>query len=80
MITCEEFFAEFADYLENHVSPEVRRELELHLSQCRACYVLYDSSCKTVKIVTESSSFDLPQSVSDSIIERVMAKLRKDLG
>ena len=54
MITCEEFFAEFADYLENQVSPEVRQELELHLSQCRACHVLCDSSRKTVKIVTES--------------------------
>jgi len=76
MITCEEFFAEFGDYLENHVSPEVRKELELHLSQCRACRVLYDSSRKTVKIVTESSSFELPESVSGPIIDRVMAKLR----
>lgn len=80
MITCEEFFAEFADYLENQVSPEVRQELELHLSRCRACRVLYDSSSKTVKIVTESSSFELPQSVSEPIIERVMAKLREDPG
>ena len=78
MITCEEFFAEFADYMENQVSPEVRQELELHLSQCRACHVLYDSSSKTVKIVTESNSFELPQSVSESMIERVMAELRKD--
>jgi len=78
MITCEEFFAEFADYLENQVSPEFRKELELHLSQCRPCQVLCDSSRKTVKIVTESSSFELPQSVTDPIIDRVMAKLRRD--
>ena len=78
MITCEEFFAEFSDYMENQVSPEVRQELELHLSQCRACHVLYDSSSKTVKIVTESNSFELPQNVSESMIERVMAELRKD--
>jgi hypothetical protein len=76
MITCEEFFAEFADYLENHVSPEVRQELELHLSQCRVCHVLYDSSRKTVKMVSESNSFELPQDVVDPIIDRVMAKLR----
>jgi Putative zinc-finger len=80
MITCGEFFAEFGDYLENQVSPEVREELELHVSQCRACHVLYDSSCKTVKIVTESSSFELPQSISDPIIDRVIAKLRADRG
>ena len=78
MITCEEFFAEFADYLENQVSPEVRQELELHLSQCRACHVLYDSTRKTVKIVSESNSFELPQNVFDPIIDRVMAKLRTD--
>ena len=78
MITCEEFFAEFGDYLEDQVSPEVRRELELHLSQCRACHVLYDSSLKTIKIVTESSLFEIPQNVFDPIIERVMAKLRTD--
>jgi len=78
MITCEEFFAEFADYLENQVSPEVRQELELHLSQCRACHVLYDSSRKTIKIVSESNSFELPQKVFDPIIDRVMSKLRTE--
>ena len=78
MITCEEFFGEFADYLENQVSLEVRQELELHLSQCRACHVLYDSTRKTVKIVSESNSFELPQNVFDPIIDRVMAKLRTD--
>ena len=78
MITCDEFFAEFADYLENQVSPEVRQELELHLSQCRACHVLYDSTRKTIKIVSESNSFELSQNVFDPIIDRVMAKLRSD--
>jgi hypothetical protein len=78
MITCDEFFAEFADYLENQVSPEVREELELHLSQCRACYVLYDSSRKTIKLVSESNSFELPQKVFDPIIDRVMSKLRTE--
>ncbi len=78
MITCDEFFAEFADYLENQVSPEVRQELELHLSQCRVCHVLYDSSRKTIKIVSESNSFELPQKVFDPIIDRVMSKLRTE--
>ena len=78
MITCEEFFAEFADYLEDQVSAEVRQELELHLSQCRACHVLYDSTRKTVKIVSESDSFELPQDIFGPIIDRVMAKLRTD--
>lgn len=78
MITCDEFFAELGDYLEGQLSPEVRKELELHVLECRACHVLYDSTCKTIKIMTESSSFDLPQSVFDPIIDRVIAKIRTD--
>jgi len=42
--------------------------------------VLCDSSRKTVKLVTESCSFELPENVSDAIIDRVMEKLRKDRG
>src|SRR5271156_1937682 len=78
MITCDEFFTELGDYLEGRLSPEVREELELHVSQCHACYVLYDSACKTVRIVTDSGSFDLPQGVLDPIIDRVIAKLRTE--
>ena len=77
MITCDEFFAEFGDYIENRVSPEVRQELELHLAQCRACYVLYDSTRKTLKLVTDSSSFELPADVAEPILDRVMGKIRK---
>jgi hypothetical protein len=78
VITCDEFFAEFGDYLENRVSPEVREELELHLSQCRPCHVLYDSTFKTVKIVTNSGSFELSPDVSEPIVDRVMALLRRE--
>ena len=78
MMTCEEFSAEFGDYLENRVSPEVRLELEQHRLHCRECHGLYDSTFKAIKIVTESNSFELPQNILAQIIERVMAKLKSD--
>ncbi len=53
MMTCEEFFAEFGDYLENRVSPELRIELEQHRRHCRECHVLYDSTFKAIKVVTD---------------------------
>jgi len=76
VITCEEFLAELGDYLEDQTALEVRQELELHLAYCRICQVIYDSTCKTVKIVTETGSFDLPQDVSEAITAKIMAKLR----
>ncbi len=76
MITCEQFMAELGDYLGGQSAVEVRHQLEFHLSHCRICQVIYDSTCKTVKIVTEIGSFELPQDVSEAITERIMAKLR----
>jgi len=80
MITCDEFLTEFGDYLENRVPPEVREQLELHLAQCRTCHVLYDSTRKTLKVVTESGSFDLAGELSETIVGRIMAKVHHARG
>jgi hypothetical protein len=78
VITCEQFVAELGDYLEGQSAVEVREQLEFHLSHCRICQVIYDSTRKTVKIVTETGSFDLPQDVSEAVTERIMANLRPE--
>ena len=61
MISCDEFMNAFGDYLEGDIASEVRHQLDSHLSHCRTCQVIYDSSRKTLKILTESGSFDLPE-------------------
>jgi len=78
VITCEQFMAELGDYLDGQSAAEVREQLESHLSHCRICRVIYDSTCKTVKIVTEAGSFDLPQDVSEAVTEKIMEKLRSE--
>jgi hypothetical protein len=77
MITCDEFMAELGNLLEGDVALEVRQELERHLSHCQTCQVIYDSTLKTVKIVTDSGSFDLPEGAANSIRGNIMARIRK---
>jgi len=77
MITCDEFMTELGNYLEGDVALEVRRQLEHHLSYCQTCEVVYDSALKTVKIVTDSGSFDLPEIAARPIREKIMARIRK---
>lgn len=67
---------EIGNYLEGDVAAEVRQQLENHLSHCQTCQVLYDSSRKTLKIVTDSGSFDLPETVMKPITAKIMAKIR----
>lgn len=77
MITCSDFMAEVGNYLDGDAATEVRLRLEEHLAHCQTCTVLLDSSRKTLKIVTDSGSFDLPDAVFAGITTQVMEKIRR---
>ena len=76
MYSCDEVVAELSNYLDDQVAAEIRRELEIHLSQCHTCQVLYDSTRKTLQIVTESRSFELPEDISARMVKKIMTKVR----
>jgi anti-sigma factor RsiW len=75
VLSCDQFLAELGDYADGPVAAEIRRQLEAHLSGCRTCQVIYDSMRKTLRIVTESGSFDLPESLSESMVAKVMQQI-----
>lgn len=77
MFNCSQVIAELANYLDDQVAAEIRRELEIHLAECHTCRALFDSTRKTITIVTESHSFELPESVSARILERIKTKVRQ---
>ena len=76
MISCQDFITELGNLLDNDVAAEIREQLEAHLAHCKTCQVLYDSARKTLKIVTESSSFDLSPTLSERMVSEVMSKIR----
>jgi hypothetical protein len=78
MLSCAEFLAEFGDYLEGTPDGPLRSKLEAHLGECRTCQVILDSTRKTVQIVTDAGSFDLPDTLLEPIVEQVMSRIREE--
>lgn len=78
MFSCDDLRTALADYLDAELAADVREQLERHLAECRTCHVLYDSTRKTLRIVTDSMSFDLPESASEAFVRRTMARLAPD--
>jgi hypothetical protein len=74
--SCENVLAELGNYLDNEVAAEVRSQLELHMAHCKTCTAIYDSARKTLRIVTDSGSFELPQSLSEPLVAEIMSKVR----
>jgi predicted anti-sigma-YlaC factor YlaD len=77
MMNCSDFLAELGNLLDGDTAADVRAHLEEHLSHCRACQVVYDSTRKTLKIVTDTGSFDLPDTASQSLTAAIMDKVRQ---
>ena len=75
MFSCDDLRTALSDYLDGELPPEIRHHLERHLSECRTCHVLYDSTRKTLRIVIDSMSFDLPEAASEQFVRRTMARL-----
>jgi anti-sigma factor (TIGR02949 family) len=78
VFSCENVRAALSDYVDGDVSPELRRELERHLADCRTCQVLYDTTRKTLHIVTNVGSFEVPEEASERLVKRIMRKLTAD--
>ena len=76
MISCADFMTEIGNYLDGDLAAEVRAQLEQHLAHCRTCTVLVDSTRKTLKVVTDSGSFDLPEQAFKPVGDKIMARLR----
>ena len=76
MFSCEDVLAELSDYLDDELSDSLRKQVEAHMSHCRTCRAVYDSARKTLRIVTESGSFELSEDVSSRVASSIRAKIR----
>jgi anti-sigma factor (TIGR02949 family) len=75
VFSCDDVRTALSDYVDGDVSPELCRELERHLSECRTCRVLYDTTRKTLEIVTNVGSFEVPEAASERLVKRIMSRL-----
>ena len=75
MFSCEAVRAALSNYMDGDVSADLRRELERHLAECRTCQVLYDTTRKTLHIVTNVGSFEVPEAGSEQLVKRIMSRL-----
>ncbi len=75
MLTCKEFLAELSDYLDESTRAEVKGELEAHLSKCPNCWVVCDTTRKTIQVFKGLKSCDIPTDVHSRLMAAVDRKI-----
>jgi anti-sigma factor RsiW len=50
LLTCKDFLSELSDYLDANIDAELRAKLERHITECPNCWVIADTTRKTIQI------------------------------
>jgi len=76
-VTCSEFLKELTDYLDDTMDAATRAELEDHLNWCHNCYVICNTTKKTVEIYRGSELYELPEDLRNRLRAAIMSKCQQ---
>ena len=73
---CSEFLNELTNYLDGVLDARTKTELDDHLAWCHNCYVVCDTTRKTIQVYKGLKSCDIP----DDVHSRLMAALDRKIA
>jgi len=74
LLTCKEFLQEICDFLDENVDEELRRKLEAHISECPNCFVILDTTKKTIQVYKGVDAQPIPSEVHNRLMRAVEKK------
>jgi anti-sigma factor (TIGR02949 family) len=73
LLTCKQFLQDLNEFLDEGLDPAIRAELQRHVSECPNCWVVYNTTEKTLKVFKGME----PQAVPEPIRARLMEALER---
>jgi len=73
LLTCNQFLDELSEYLDEAAKGQIRQELQEHISECPNCWVMVDTTEKTLKIYRGLE----PEPLPNGLHSRLVAALEK---
>ena len=75
MLTCKEFLEELSDYLDENVDAEVKAKLEQHIALCPNCWVVCDTTKRTIRIYKGMEPYSMPADVESRLLDALEKKM-----
>jgi anti-sigma factor RsiW len=74
LLTCKEFLQELTDYLDDKTDAELRAKLERHITECPNCWVVCDTTKKTIQVFKGMQEYAIPTDVHTRLMAAVERK------
>lgn len=80
MSNCKKLLTELSNYLDDELDAKLREEIEAHAKRCPSCYIIIDSTRKTVQIFKECGPYDVSPALHTRIEQAVRLHVEKSEG
>ena len=80
MLTCKQFLDELSDYLDEKTDPELHNKLEQHINDCPNCWVICDTTKKTIQIYKGMEPLPIPADIHARLMSAVEQKIASRKG
>jgi anti-sigma factor RsiW len=77
LLTCKQFLDELSDYLDEKTDAELRQKLEQHINECPNCWVICDTTKKTIQIYKGMDPYPIPQDVHSRLVSALEHKMAR---
>ena len=74
---CNDFLRELNDFLDGSMDPKLKAELQEHLQWCHNCYVVCNTTEKTIEIYRENKLYELPDTLRTKLRQAIISKCSK---
>ena len=74
MLTCKDFLHELSDYLDGQLDQRTKEELDEHLAWCHDCFVVCNTTKKTIEIYRDSTLYELPDDLRVRLQTAIISK------
>jgi len=75
LLTCKDFLNELSDYLDESTDAELRTKLEQHITECPNCWVIADTTRKTIRVFKGMDPYPIPTDVETRLMRALEKKM-----
>jgi anti-sigma factor RsiW len=77
MLTCKQFLNELSEYLDDTLDPKTKAELHRHVSECPNCWVVCNTTEKTIKVYKGMEPQPIPADIEKRFLSALMEKCKR---